>query len=321
MQQKTFVSFQFGEPPEGFVFPDADAWIMARELLVFKSVDFSDVPKNQRLKALGQKVKQLSPFRRSGHYVHWAGGHAMVWVWDEDLRSQSVAEMCERFTPLASHFRNLPVLPETLLYPKQTVGHYQQPCVDGSDIQVWREGRLVSSNWTPENILVGVTPASTSSAWNDELTTALDEKVLWQSGLHVLGLVAIFQLGNSLGLFLRDELITNRLSEAEAEMSSVLAVRSRVGKFKAASDAIESWFAQPSQLSLMAEFDRLMPQTVEIISWAYENRILEVQLKDEALDNRLYIEQLGQSPRFLAPKVEPGSSPDNVTVVFGVLPR
>ncbi|MBO6658532.1 MAG: hypothetical protein JJ934_16695 [Pseudomonadales bacterium] len=320
LQQKNFVSFQYGEPPEGFKFPLEDYWIVARQLLIFSSFDLSSAPKNQRLKVMGQKVKQLSPFGKTGHYVHWSDGFAQVWIWDEEQRLESVEELCERFMPLANHFRQLPPIPETILQDVVQEGERKQPCVDGTDLQVWHQGRLISSSWSPEVQSGLLNHSANVDGWATH-RSEFDETLAWQGGLCVLALVVVFQLGNSFGLSLKTNNLEHRISDAEGEMSAVLEVRAKVRQIKSGTDTLGSWFDQPSQLSLFAEFDRLMPESVEIVSWAYEDKELEVLLRDDALDNRLYIEQLSGVPRFHGSRVEPGTSPDTATVIFSVTTR
>ena len=59
-------------------------WIVGRDLCMYRSEGFANVPRGKRRSALALKLPVWSPFEHTGHYCVWAGSSAMVWLWDED---------------------------------------------------------------------------------------------------------------------------------------------------------------------------------------------------------------------------------------------
>lgn len=318
LQQKTFVSFEHGEAPDEFDFPENDCWVIARELLIFECFHLVDVPKNQRLKVIGQKVRSLSPFAKTGHYVHWIGDHAHVWIWDEGKRQLAITELSERFTPLASHFQQLDPLPETLLQPMGESVPVNRSCIDGVDVQVWRGGRLISSHWVAGVSGVPAEESSRKKAWELEENSFLSESAYWRLGLASLILVLMFQLGAWNGQFTRQLSLSSQLEDERQNLSLLLPVRSRTQELRDANALLREWLSVPSQLSLIADFDARLPESLEIVSWKYGQAILEVVVTDEVLDNRRYVEELTEGTRFSDVRVTPGASAGSVLITLRV---
>ena len=123
-------------------------WIVGRDLCMYRSEDFGNVPRNKRRVALDLKLPLWSPFARSGHHCVWAGGKAMVWFWDADAVSAGSA------TPDATSNLNVPstktpprIRPETVFLPRMSDGVHLQACREGFELQHWRERVLEHAYW------------------------------------------------------------------------------------------------------------------------------------------------------------------------------
>ena len=62
-----------------------------------------------------------------------------------------------------------------------------------------------------------------------------------------------------------------------------------------------------------------MPATAEIRDWHYQEGVLEVTITDTQLENRVYVERLGESRRFADVAVEPGAGPDKAVIRLEVM--
>lgn len=133
-------------------------WIVGRGLSMYRSEDFTNVPRNRRRAALDLKLPLWSPFARTGHHCVWEGGRAMVWFWDADALAESgpdgptgadgAPDANPDGNPDAAPAKNAPrIRPETVFLPRGDDGVLLQPCREGFELQHWRERVLEHSYW------------------------------------------------------------------------------------------------------------------------------------------------------------------------------
>ncbi len=313
LQLKDEVVFQPDSELVELSWPAVDYWIVGRELLIYSLVELSEIPKKQRPKVLGQKVRRLSPFDRTGRYVYWCeNGSAMVWLWDEALRQQAVEKLCELYAPVREKLVQLEPLPETLLYPRTTEGATITRCIRGFDRQRWLDRRLVSSEWLPARTGQIDTPAEAehltlSEPWAQDSSEVLfpSERLWWRVGFALLAVVLAFQAGGYLGWKLESASLESQVETARSSTEATVQIRSKARRQQQENELMSRWLQHPSQLKMLAEFDDRMPATVSIREWNYLDGELKVTIEDEALDNRSYIESLSESTLFSSVQIEP----------------
>lgn len=305
--------------------PETSFWIVGRELLLYHYLDLSSIPRKQRSKVLGQKTDQLSPFVDTGHYAIDQEGHIMLWLWDEELRKSAFQEALAGYSALANHILSLEVIPETLLHAKGQEGKEKVACTVGEDDQIWRSGKLVSSLWV--NRIDGDVTADLEveanflgGPWTDNVDAwpVFSEQLLWRSGILILLLVAVFQMGSAAGFVWKSSTLSEQLESAREQVASLARIRSEVRSLKTRNNQLLESMGRYDQLSILAEFDGLIPQTATITEWIYLDETLRVQLKDKNLDNRDYLERLGNSRLFNDASIAPGSDAQSAIVSLEV---
>ena len=124
-------------------------WIVGRGLCMYRSEDFSNVPRNRRRAALDLKLPLWSPFARTGHHCVWEGGRAMVWFWDADAVTADPAAPGAADAPPDLASARIPprIRPETVFLPRMSDGVHLQACREGFELQHWREDVLERAYW------------------------------------------------------------------------------------------------------------------------------------------------------------------------------
>lgn len=303
----------------GFSWPENGFWILARESTLYQRVSLTGIPKNSRAKVLAQKIRQLSPFDKTGKFIVEESEEAMIWLWDENIRSQAVLEMEERHPDLGSYFSELVTIPETVLLPRQLDGSFETRTVNGEEAQSWDNSILVSSTWRPAS---ADSPLALRNPWASFDTTAplLNEALWWRLGLLVLFLLIMLQLGNMSGLAGQQWILEKRNVDAREEASSLLALRSRVQRIRADNQQLLEWLHHPSQLNALADFDELFQETAEINRWEYKTGELSATISDKKINNRRFIESLSKGEHFHNVRVEPGARLGTVVISLEVRP-
>lgn len=315
LQLRSGVIFEGDESGRTIRWPANDYWILGRELLLFDRIDLSEVPKNHQSKVLEQKTKVLSPFEQTGQYIFRDGNQAMVWIWDEAKRREALDLLKVEADSLASHFETLTPLPESVLQASHLEGQRMLEVSEGFEQQDWGGGSLLASRW-----LDGAENANNQTVvepWTEKGTKTfrdLNEEVYWRLGLLVLGLVLVFQLGTNAGLRWEIANVGGQLQSQRAQVQEVLELRQQVMSIKKDNELLSTWLGAPHQISILAEFDELLPTSAEIIKWEYQDAQLKVTIQDEQLDNRLYVERLSEGFRFTKVGVEPGIAEDTAVV-------
>ena len=293
---------------EDYPWPTGDYWIVGRELLIYKSVSLLLVPKPHRQQVLAQNITRLSPFQSTGQYVIEKEGSAEVWIWDEALRLEEVRRVINSSAGLDRKLQRVSSIPETLLFKPNLTGRFDQPMAEGVDVQIWHDGRLTNSSWQLDGGGNYESNVSKPESWLDELDrNSRDfEPIIWRLGFWLFGLSLCYQIGVYSGWTNAIEEHERKYAEETIRASGLIELRNEARLERQLSDQLTIWYSQPLQMSVIAEFDGLIPETAKLRSWSYDNRKLRVLVFDPELNNRTYVENLAESESFADVKIEPG---------------
>ena len=257
---------------------------------------------------LDQSIIRMSPFQETGHYHIEKDGIAEVWVWDESRRLDVMKSVGNNVSGVSFELQRLKVIPETLLFEQCFSGKITRPLAEGAEFQSWDEGRLANSFWQAGSRgEVKLTPPKTES-WLEKvsLNASSVEPILWRIGLWFLFLLLVYQFGGYLGRNADIKRYEQQYLEATVSASDIMATRNEARRERQLSRDLASWFSQPLQMRVLAEFDSLIPKAAVFKRWTYEDRRLNVTIFDPNLNNRAYIENLEGSQLFANVRIEPG---------------
>lgn len=288
--------------------------------MLYQQVDLSTIPGNLRRKVLRQKITRLSPFQETGHYEFLDGEHAMVWIWDETLRKAAIDDVKARYSALSDHFDNLDVLPEAALLERRDDGVHKQVCVVGEDVQTWRSGDLVSSLWSEAQGEQVPLKRECAEPWTEVQPAVLwrNESFWWRSGLLLLCLVLVFQIGHLSGWLFHNSRLAEQLNEGRVKFSGAVSLRNEARESLRTNEELRRFSPRYTQLSLLADFDELMPPEIEISEWDFHDDQLAVTVAAESLDNSSYIERLAAGDFFKEVRVLPGTAAGTAVITMEI---
>ena len=283
--------------------------IVGRGLCLYRCADFANVPRNKRRAALALNIPLWSPFARTGHHAVWAGGAAMVWLWNADQVGVSSAGNDEANPlggPLGGPLGEL--LPETVFHPKKADGVHLQACHHGFELQLWDAGVLRDSYWSPQQPTKSiedwfaaranapVAPAQLAALaadigvepWATPVTPGewlrLRERPLVACGLALFAVVACWQETRIWKTSHESAAAAAEVERLEEELAPVLDARNEVRKLRARRAALAALLFGPSQPELMILTDGALPADVALREWRYQGGRLNLALTGPALD-------------------------------------
>ena len=299
-------------------------WVVGRDLCLFHSENFSNVPKARRVGALTLKLPLWSPFTHTGHYTVWSDGKAMVWLWDADLVQVDGSLLDGRDA-------NVNLVPETVLFPRHAHGFRIQACRNGFELQHWREGVLAGSLWladtpTEERIAwfaerqgigadfdVGqhaiVPPDLADVPWTGPIDLRQwligNERQLVAVGVALLLVVGSWQEGR---------IWQNAISAAQSERD-LLALEDQLGplfnqrdaflRLRRQNEALARLMNVPTQAEVMVQVDKAIPNEGAVFQdWRYSQGALALAVADPEADPVAYVQALEAQP--LLTGVAPG---------------
>lgn len=112
-------------------------WVVARGECQYRRHDFGAIPQRQRAAAATLHVKRYLPSTDAVARIGWQGGIAHFWIWEKPL--PAVQKGRARWIPESA--LRAPAIPN---------GLHLMRCLRGVEGQVWKEGRLLASQWWPE---------------------------------------------------------------------------------------------------------------------------------------------------------------------------
>ena len=319
-------------------------WIVGRGLCMYRSEDFSNVPRSKRRSALALKLPVWSPFERTGHYCVWSGGSAMVWFWDDDkVRTASDARRVGAGVREAARAR---VLPETVFHSRKTDGLHLQACREGFELQYWRSRMLADAFWFPdrpdEQSLRWFLDRQGTDAQGAELSTPApagtelspepwpislalgewfeaNERILVASCLLAMILVAVWQEARFWKVHYLEQAVESELSRVQDTLDPLLAARNELLSLRRTNRALADLLREPSQARLMGLVDRALPGSrAKFREWRYQQSELTVLVEDPDLDPITYVRSLEAVPLFDRVRAEPARGDNRIEITLRV---
>ena len=301
---------------------------MGRDKLLYRLIEVGHVEKRHRSKALEQQVRQVSPFKNTESYIYPYGdsGAFSVWIWDEEVRLTLLGELVEAMAISSEVLSLLPVYPEPCLKLKKDHGDSVTACGYGYDQQKWASERLLDSRWlAPEASVFDATETKLvyeSSPWMGEdrvWSDRLNERSLLPGLASVLLVLLLFPLGRWLGWEVKLAVIKDEIRQEHSRLAQVIAKRDQATELQASNLALKGIVDGFSQFSVMAIFDEAATSSsLSILEWKYQQPKLTVNIVDEELDNRSYVEQLSAVDVFREVRVDPGIGPGEAVISISI---
>lgn len=300
---------------------------MGRGLCMYRSEDFSHVPRAKRRPALELKLQVWSPFRNTGFHSVWADSRALIWFWDADMVGGGTVKDTGR-----EPTEDIRVLPETVFYPRKPAGVHLQACYEGFELQHWDADLLLDSFWFPERpdesqmdwflarcrIEAAAAdleiPSTQTSAFDPEPWAGRVPPKEWLEANEPT-LVTVCVLSLIMAALWQEVRLrkTQHLTHTAAaafariqdEIDPLLQARNELVRLRYRNRALSDLLTKPSQAYLMGEVDRTVPSTVATFhEWRYQRGELSVVIEDVEPDPIAYVRALEAHPLFDQVKAE-----------------
>ena len=305
-----------------------DAWVVGRDKLLYRLIGVGHVEKKHRSKALEQQIRQMSPFQNTGSYIYPyadSGGFS-VWIWDEDVRLTLLAELVETLAVSSEVLSSLPVYPEPCLKLKKDDRDCVIECGYGYDQQKWASEQLVASRWFPPESLdahaAETKLAYQPSPWVGEernWSGRLNERLLLPAVAGALLIFLLFPAGRWLGWEVKLAFAGDEIRQGQLRLAQVIEKRNEAIEFQASNLDLRAIVDNLSQFRTMTIFDEAVTSTsLDILEWKYHQGKLTVNIVDEELDNRSYVEQLSTVDVFRDVRVDPGIGPSEAFISISI---
>ena len=256
------------------------------------------MPKRQRHAAAELHAKRLLPNSESRVRIGWVDGVAHFWIWENPL-------------PAAIKGRQRWIPESVLRRPAIANGTYLVHCTDGVEGQVWKDGRLVASQWWPaappaENWHRFMRGAGVSIEQSSKVPTPQNlpllphpwallqpersgrfggnEFVIWVACLAVLAAAAGWELAS----------LQQWEKTREAQASALEDMRQRVGPILAAREGTEDTTRELANLAklqtgvsdyaLIADVIVPLPAGSQLMAWTRESGKIQAMVKTSLKD-------------------------------------
>ena len=323
-------------------------WIVGRDLCMYRSEDFANVPRARRRSALELKVPIWSPFERTGHHCVWSGSAAMVWFWDRD-RVDAGREAFDAGRRDAGPGRGTPlrVLPETVFLARKPDGVHLQPCREGFELQYWRANVLVDTFWfpdrpderdlgrfldrlgseagaappngVPEAASAVIAPEPWSSALGPGEWLEANERAVVATCLLALSLAVVWQEARFWKTRHLKETVAAELARMQDEIGPLLDARNELLRLRRTNRTLSEILGTPSQALLMGLVDRAIPgAAAQFREWRYQQGTLRVIVEDPDADPIAYVRALEAEPLFEQVRAEPARGDHRLEITLQV---
>jgi hypothetical protein len=300
--------------------------VISRGQLFCRLLDASGVPPEAEQRFLEMQALKFSPYEKFGKCVFPLDKRfRLLWMWDAAWEQQ------QRET-LPAALKNRPLVPESMLHPSMDEGASLRESIDGFELQVWREARLISSRWFPTRPTTeqltealrsegvdGLEDQSGDPAWlprpwsqkdPDWSTLFREEKTLFVSASALLLFLACLQFGFGAITGAKTLWANSRVTSLGDDLGEQLELRNRAEQQRDVNTEWLSLFTPLTQAEVIAEFtDALQGIDYQLVAWGYVDGALEVTIAGEAIDTRNVVSSLEKRELFHALRIEPGNRP------------
>lgn len=311
-------------------------WIVGRSLCLYKYFVLTDYPEKQRLKALRIQIQQWSPWSQSGSYIVFNDTSAMVWIWNEGLRQEKASR---------NNGSKASAVPETLLQGKLSgEGLRVVKCIDGVDVQIWKDGFLHSSRWWldvpdkkvlfPFVVTHELDPAQElpeprkmeimgrpwakpikESSFSDQQTFSKFIKI----GYLLLGLCLVFQLSQLLKWHqYRNELQLSK-DAILLEVNPVITAKAAAIENRLAIEKLRNLVPYPPQLALRATVVGILSRLkLRINEWRYTEGKLSLSVKGPKVSSQKLIRAFQKNEWFSNVRSEDKKRSNDILITMDV---
>jgi nucleotide-binding universal stress UspA family protein len=284
-------------------------WVVPRAECHYRRVDLSALPARQRQAAarIAARREPLAPEAVSR--IAWAGGIAHIWTW-------SPAGQESRISPAAW-------IPESLLRPVPTAdGPRLVRLVRGVEGQVWREHRLVASQWwsqapgleawhrflrasgiSPEEApaVPDVQVLGWSGPWAElqfgtSISPVAIERFAWRAVVGGLALGIGWQLSAQVSWSDALDRLEARTQALRARAMPLLEARERADAARQSLQEYRELQQATSDFVLMAEVVKPLPEDALLSLWQREGANLKVGVKTADTDPRYFVAAYERHP-------------------------
>jgi hypothetical protein len=147
----------------------------------------------------------------------------------------------------------------------------------------------------------------------------LNDRSLLPAVAGVLLVLLLFPIGRWLGWEVKLAVAGYEVRQEQSRLSQVIAKRNEAIELQASNRALKKIVDDFSQFRMMAIFEEAITSTsLSILEWKYHQRKLTVNIVDEELDNRSYVEQLSAVDVFRDVRVDPGIGPSEAFISISI---
>ncbi len=313
-------------------------WILGRGLCMYRYENFDHVPRPKRAAALKFKVPSWSPFDRTGYFVVWSGGDAMVWYWDGQLQETEARR--EALLEAGVDPARCIVLPESLFRPRQTDGIHLQQCGEGVEIQYWRHSVLRGAFWSaeapsPQRLAWfadrhGVDAISAEGAqpplhdellsepWSADISSAewlAGNELRLAAGLAlILSVVLVWQGARQWKYGLAGNEFDEAFSLIQDEVTPFMQARDGFRDLNRINEQLDTFLHEPSQAYLMGLVDQAVPEPdAHFDEWHYQAGELRIVVTVDGTASPVeYVQRLEEQPAFTDVRTEQASGRNKV---------
>lgn len=257
--------------------------LLSRALYRVKRFDLGDVPAAERRAVLRNLLLAWNPFDSSDYRVVQLAGQALAFAWDAQQLSDWLSN-CPQPTVAASWS----ILPEGLFrHPLQGQGLRLLPCLEGHEMQQWRDGMMQASRWWPQppdaseqvaflralpSAEVESGPNPSEVPWLDRpWAEALSLEALasnWSRleqltvGASLVGLAALSgaQITELVGAYQARDAVSAELDRAKLAAGPVLSARDRALDQARELDGLSRQLSGVQPIEVMLHLSKLLPQ-------------------------------------------------------------
>ena len=326
-------------------------WIVGRGLCMYRSEDFSNVPRNKRRDALDLQLPIWSPFARTSHHCVWEGGRVMVWFWDADaIQRDGLDGSADAATGDSSFGTSLRVRPETVFLPRVSDGVALQECCEGFELQHWNNRVLERSYWFRqrpddshvENVLTqwgtdaeprlagpaaaqAAAEGATREPWSSAPTLrewlGSNERALATAALMVLILTATWHEARYWQARSYHLAAEDQFAALQRDLDPILSARNELLALRARNLVLSEILREPSQAYLMGLVDGAIPSPdARFRQWTYQQGELSVVMVDENADPIAYVRAFEAVPIFEQVAAEQGRRANEIQITLAVRP-